>query len=89
MGDVWRIEDVDITRGVRVAMRDGCELVADVYRPANAERPLPVMLLRLPYDRRMATETNYAPPTWYARQGFIVVIQDSRGRYDSGGGFVP
>ena len=47
------------------------------------------MLLRLPYDRRVSTETNYALPTWYARQGFIVVIQDTRGRYASGGEFVP
>ncbi len=87
--DERQIGEVTLTRGVRATMRDGCELAADVYRPANAGRALPVMLLRLPYDRRVSTETNYALPTWYARQGFIVVIQDTRGRYASGGEFVP
>ena len=87
--DERQIGEVTLTRDMRVAMRDGCELAADVYRPAGAGRALPVMLLRLPYDRRVSTETNYALPTWYARQGFIVVIQDTRGRYASGGEFVP
>lgn len=89
MNGVWRIDGVTVTKGARATMRDGCELVADVYRPSGQDRPLPVMLLRLPYDRRISTETNYAPPAWYARQGFIVVVQDTRGRYASAGEFVP
>lgn len=89
MTERWRLGDVEVTSGVWATMRDGCRLVADVYRPAAATRPLPVLLLRIPYDRRQSSETNYATPAWYARQGFIAVVQDTRGRFGSEGEFVP
>ncbi|AFZ48407.1 hydrolase CocE/NonD family protein [Cyanobacterium stanieri PCC 7202] len=66
--------------------RDGVMLVADVYRPHTEER-LPILLMRQPYGRAIASTVVYAHPKWYASQGYIVVIQDVRGRGDSGGEF--
>lgn len=74
--------------GLVAVMRDGARLVADVYTP-DGPGPFPVLLMRQPYGRDIASTVVYAHPTWYARQGFIVVIQDVRGRGDSEGEFYP
>jgi putative CocE/NonD family hydrolase len=66
--------------------RDGTRLDADIYRP-DAEGELPVLLMRQPYGRKIASTVVYAHPTWYAAHGFIVVIQDVRGRGTSAGTF--
>jgi putative CocE/NonD family hydrolase len=79
---------VGLTPGVRAAMRDGATLVADVYRPMG-EGPWPVLLMRTAYGRDIASSLVYAHPAWFARQGFIVVIQDVRGRGDSEGSYYP
>ncbi len=72
--------------GAVATMRDGTKLVADIYRPLG-EGPWPVLLMRQPYGRDIASTVVYAHPTWWARQGFLVVIQDVRGRGDSEGTF--
>ncbi|KAF3891095.1 MULTISPECIES: CocE/NonD family hydrolase [Nostocales] len=69
-----------------VLMRDGIRLDADVYRP-DAEGEFPVLLMRQPYGRAIASTVVYAHPTWYAACGYIVVIQDVRGRGTSEGEF--
>ncbi|NJL46781.1 MAG: CocE/NonD family hydrolase [Leptolyngbyaceae cyanobacterium SM2_5_2] len=61
-------------------------LEADVYYP-DGEGPFPVLLMRQPYGRAIASTVVYAHPTWYASHGYIVVIQDVRGRGTSGGEF--
>ena len=66
--------------------RDGVRLDADIYRP-DAEGEFPVLLMRQPYGRAIASTVVYAHPTWYAAQGYIVVIQDVRGRGTSQGEF--
>jgi putative CocE/NonD family hydrolase len=66
--------------------RDGVRLDADIYRPAEPG-PHPVLLMRQPYGRRIASTICYAHPTWYAARGYIVVIQDVRGRGTSEGTF--
>lgn len=86
---VGRVAGVEVERGVAARMRDGCALLADVYRPEGAREPLPALVMRTPYDRAAPTETVYAHPVWYARQGFVVVVQDVRGRYGSEGEFAP
>ena len=35
------------------------------------------------------TPYDYAHPSWYARQGFVVVVQDTRGRWRSEGTWMP
>jgi putative CocE/NonD family hydrolase len=74
---------VTVEGGVRVLMRDGVALVADVYRP-DAPGRFPVLLERTPYNRA-------APATGVllASHGYVVVLQDTRGRYESEGEFYP
>jgi uncharacterized protein len=66
--------------------RDGVRLDADVYRP-DAEGTFPILLMRQPYGRAIASTVVYAHPIWYAAHGYIVVIQDVRGRGTSEGEF--
>jgi putative CocE/NonD family hydrolase len=75
---------VAIQHGVSVKMRDGVSLVADVFRPLSDEK-FPVVLQRTPYNR--AGETRTANEL--AAHGYIVVLQDTRGRFDSDGEFYP
>lgn len=71
---------------VSMQTRDGVRLDADVYYP-DAEGPFPVLLMRQPYGRAIASTVVYAHPLWYAAHGYIVVIQDVRGRGTSEGNF--
>jgi uncharacterized protein len=66
--------------------RDGVRLDADIYRPESTG-PWPVLLMRQPYGRKIASTVVYAHPSWYARQGYLVVIQDVRGSGTSEGIF--
>ncbi len=66
--------------------RDGVRLDAHVYRPDGAG-PFPVLLMRQPYGRAIASTVTFAHPSWYASHGYIVVIQDVRGRGTSQGEF--
>jgi putative CocE/NonD family hydrolase len=83
-----RLAAVTLDADVRVPRRDGVALRADVYRPAGGGRH-PALVLRLPYDKRLAQSYWYAPPSWYAERGFAVVVEDVRGRHRSPGAFVP
>ena len=70
-------------------MRDGVELAADVYRLDRPE-PSPALVQRTPYDRSISAFSNLpADVLRLVRDGFAVVIQDTRGRYGSGGSFTP
>jgi putative CocE/NonD family hydrolase len=76
--------EVATDAAVRVPMRDGIALVATVYRPKAPGR-FPVILERTPYSRRGgAFQAQY-----FARRGYVCVIQDVRGRYDSPGEWHP
>ncbi len=66
--------------------RDGIRLDADIYRPDTQEN-LPILLMRQPYGKAIASTVVYAHPRWYASKGYIVVIQDVRGRGTSEGSF--
>ncbi|ANY06846.1 hypothetical protein AFB00_11695 [Pseudonocardia sp. HH130630-07] len=73
---------------VHMTTRDGVTLAGDLYRPAGDGR-WPVLLHRTPYDRRDPFRVSgiVADPLWLARQGFAVLVQDTRGRAGSGGRF--
>lgn len=71
-----------------LTLKDGTRLDADVYRPALPGR-YPVLLQRQAYSRRIACSICYAHPAWYASHGYIVVVQDVRGRGTSEGTFRP
>ncbi|MEO8449014.1 MAG: CocE/NonD family hydrolase [Gemmatimonadota bacterium] len=71
---------------VRIPMRDGVALSADIYRP-DLPGKFPVILLRTPYDN--GTAPNRIAGKKWASQGYVYVIQDVRGRGDSDGEFYP
>jgi hypothetical protein len=73
-----------IENGITVKMRDGVVLTADIYRPESEGR-FPVLLERTPYNRA----TDAAAASKMASHGYVVVVQDTRGRFDSGGKFYP
>ena len=83
---------VTVHQGLSVEVRDGTELATDVYRPADPDTgdpiddPKPALLVRTPYDRRDRTRVD-EQGQWYAKRGYVVAIQDVRGRFDSGGEF--
>jgi putative CocE/NonD family hydrolase len=77
-----------VVHNLRVPMRDGVELALDVLRP-DVDDPLPVVLLRTPYDKVLA---RTASPELYERlaeRGYIVAFNDCRGRFNSDGVFRP
>jgi predicted acyl esterase len=71
--------------GVEAKMRDGVTLRADVYRPKAAQEKFPVLLERTPYDKHNST----AFAVRAAAHGYVVIIQDVRGRYSSDGDWYP
>jgi putative CocE/NonD family hydrolase len=71
---------------VRTPMPDGVSLVGDLYRPADATGPLPVVLIRCPYPRSGLGWILASP---LARHGFQVLVQSTRGSFGSGGQFRP
>ena len=71
-----------LEKNVEARMRDGVVLRADVYRPETAER-LPVLLERTPYSKNPGREENLFRRL--ASRGYVVVVQDTRGRYTSDG----
>ncbi len=75
---------VKIENNVPAKMRDGVVLMADVYRPL-ADGTFPVILQRTPYNRTNNSGENVAT----ASHGYVVIIQDTRGRYQSQGTFYP
>ncbi len=94
---------VIVKRNVMVPMRDGVRLATDLYFPAVGDRrsasSLPVIMERTPYDKqgisrseRRAIDdrahTRGEVAAWYAARGYVVVMQDCRGRYASEGEFV-
>ncbi|MBN2153125.1 MAG: CocE/NonD family hydrolase [Candidatus Lokiarchaeota archaeon] len=68
---------------VMLPMRDGTMLATSVYRPAVQLGGLPVILIRTPYSRAYPANMG---ESWY-NKGYIVVIQDVRGTFDSEGTF--
>lgn len=84
----FTIGNVVVERDVPVTMRDGTLLRADVYRPEQ-QGEYPVLLQRTPYDKTVAQQIVYQHPAWYARHGYIIVVQDPRGRFASEGEFDP
>jgi putative CocE/NonD family hydrolase len=84
----YAVGDALVERDVPAAMRDGTVLRADVYRPKE-RGDYPVLLLRTPYDKTVAQQITYQHPAWYTRRGYVVVVQDPRGRFTSDGEFRP
>lgn len=68
-----------------VEMRDKIKLATDVWLPRGIEGPVPVILVRTPYGKSMYSGFY----TNFIQRGYGVVIQDTRGRQDSEGEWIP
>lgn len=82
------MHDVKIEHDVPAIMRDGVVLRADIYRPAG-DGPWPVLLTRVPYGKNTPVVAGLVDPIGVARRGFLLVVQDTRGRYASDGEWEP
>jgi putative CocE/NonD family hydrolase len=78
---------VKVERNVEVKMRDGVVLRGDIFRP-DAEGKFPVLLERTPYRRAVwGYDVQFAQHA--ASRGYVVFLQDVRGRYTSDGDWYP
>lgn len=84
-----RCSTLSVEHNVPVPMRDGVILYADVYRPGGSGR-YPVLLQRIPYGKHKPRyRCMYLDPIRAVNRGYVVVIQDVRGRHVSEGEFYP
>ncbi|MEV5713016.1 CocE/NonD family hydrolase [Amycolatopsis mediterranei] len=79
------VYDID----VRIPMRDGVYLAANVWRLAEGAGP--TLLVRLPYGKDVMGITLSVMPNFLAflEAGYALVVQDCRGTHRSEGEFVP
>jgi putative CocE/NonD family hydrolase len=78
------VPTVKVDKNVKVPMRDGVTLATDIYYP-DGPGPFPVMLSRTPYNKDGAARNA----DFFAKNGYVVVVQDSRGLYESSGEWRP
>jgi putative CocE/NonD family hydrolase len=77
-----------IRRDVPIPMRDGTRLATDLYFPP-APGKYPVLLERTPYGKHQSVMVSIGAPAFLAANGYIVAVQDARGRYASEGLWYP
>jgi predicted acyl esterase len=75
-----------------IPMRDGIKLFTVVLSPVAAAGPSPILIQRTPYgaDIPVPTDSDFSMPRFFpyynmAKDGYIFVLQDVRGKYKSGG----
>lgn len=74
---------------VACKLSDGTILRSDIYRP-NDNKHYPVLMIRLPYDKKTPRYYDeYLSVPRMVAAGYIVVLQDVRGRFASEGEFYP
>ncbi|MGI8811391.1 MAG: CocE/NonD family hydrolase [Pyrinomonadaceae bacterium] len=83
-------------REVMIPMRDGVKLFTSIYTPEKKNQRYPILLNRTPYtvgpygkdkDNKDQFKTSLGPDVLFAREGYIFVYQDVRGRWMSEGKF--
>ena len=73
---------------VMVPVRDGIKLETVIFTPTNARGPLPILFRRTPYGvPASAASAGQGSLAELARDGYIFVIQNLRGRFGSEGTF--
>lgn len=88
--DVQPTASVKVDYDVPATMRDGVTLRANVYRPDDGGAgTYPVLMTRLPYGKDLPIGSSLLDPAQAARRGYIVVVQDVRGTFSSGGDWYP
>ena len=85
-GDVSQpTQNFTLKKDILCPMRDGVLLAMDLLIPEGGG-PFPVILERTPYDKN---NSRNASTENYARCGYVVALQDVRGRFNSDGNFDP
>ena len=88
------IRDNYTKKEVYITMRDGVKLFTAIYLPKDATEKHPILMTRTPYSCSPYGEQNFNSNLWarhwryYARENYVIVIQDVRGRWMSEGEFV-
>ncbi|GAB3049310.1 CocE/NonD family hydrolase [Virgibacillus ainsalahensis] len=78
-----------VEQDVECTLSDGTVLRADVYRP-DQEGRYPVLMIRLPYDKKTPRYYDeYLSVPRMVEAGYVVILQDVRGRFASDGEFYP
>lgn len=78
-----------LDKNIGCTLRDGTVLYADIYRP-GIEGTFPVLLTRLPYGKNLPFYSHrYLDTNRLVQNGFVVIIQDVHGRFESEGDFEP
>jgi hypothetical protein len=77
----------------QIPMRDGIKLFTSIYVPNDRSEKHPILIERTPYSCAPYGENNwrefwYSYEKEYMKEGFIMVIQDVRGRWMSEGKFM-
>ena len=78
--------NIRIQFDLKIPMRDGVHLYGTLYLPVEGG-PFPALLIRSPYDTQNPRYVDWA--VRFAENGYAVVLQDCRGRYESEGNFRP
>jgi len=81
-------QQVIVDFDVPAKMHDGTILRANIYRPAGVGK-WPVLLTRLPYGKDFPIGSSVLDPAQAARRGYVVIVQDTRGRAMSEGEWHP
>ena len=77
-----------------IAARDGAKLFTAVYSPKDNAEKHPFLMIRTPYSCAPYGEDKFQSRLWqfhwreYLKEGYIIVIQDVRGRWMSEGTFM-
>src|SRR4051794_35442946 len=83
------MHDIEVEFDVPVPMRDGTVLRADIYRPSR-EGEYPVLLARGPYEKGLqVTVEGLMDSKTMVKAGYVVIMQDTRGRFASEGEWLP
>lgn len=72
----------------RIPVRDGIHLFTVMFRPTDHPEPMPFILMRTPYGVKGENPERRDYLRTMAKEGYIFVYQDIRGRFDSEGTFV-
>lgn len=83
------IRDNYTKREVMIPVRDGVRLFTAIYQPKDRSKKYPILLNRTPYTVAPYGADQYkaalGPNPLFAREGYIFVYQDVRGRWMSEG----
>ena len=80
-GQTDLFKEIDIAFHQAIPMRDGINLSGTIVKPKNSQEKLPALFMLTPY----IADLNQTSADYFAKQGYVVITVDTRGRGNSGG----